>query len=146
MNHSTNVRNRNIDFTFPFPEKFMAKGWGATHEYNTLEIQVSYATGGMNNLSGTSSPRGYWLYFSPCNLSIERGFETRETVIGTGNKLFLAPSERYSEKTLKTWAAKVEPHAKALAEAYVKGEKETVINLFAQVCEFDGPPKSTIKA
>jgi hypothetical protein len=123
------IKNRSIEKDFPIEGGFEAKGWGGSHKCNTLSLSVGYAQGGMSYFSGEHSSRGFYLYFSPCILSIERGYETRETIIGTGAKQLLKQSDRYSAKTLAELAAKVTPIEEELVKAYVAGEKSKVIEL-----------------
>jgi hypothetical protein len=129
------ITNRQVKFTFPVPEGFEAKGWGGSQKYNTIEIEVGFAGGGMNYFSGSSSSRGYYLYFSPVNLSYERGFATREFLVGTGAKQLLQPAARYSASTLAKIVSKVEPIARKLADAYITGDTEAVKITFAPLIQ-----------
>lgn len=123
------IRNRKATFDVSFPETFKAKGWGSENSYNTLEVEVGYAMGGMNYFSGESSPRGFYIYFSPCNLegkTLPSGdkYWTRQTMLGTGAKVLIERADRYNAKKLEVFAQKTAPVADELARAYVSGERE----------------------
>jgi hypothetical protein len=83
-----------------------------------LEVEVSYAEGGMSYFSGESSLRGYYLSVRPVEKS--EGFTT--FALFAGLKLLLEEASRFSAKRLE----KIEP------------TQEQVDNVVAQVCRKEG--------
>lgn len=89
-------------------------------EYKFVEVAIGYNLGGMNWFSGTPNKRGYYLYFSPCNVTqtASGGTVRSSTMLGTGwdsgGKITLKEVARFSQKDFQTLVRLIEPHIEEL--------------------------------
>ena len=65
-------------------------------DFNRINVEIIYSKGGINIWTGKQERRGYWLHITPC--FVENNCKT--VMAFSGNKVFLEPAKRFSEKKL----------------------------------------------
>ena len=83
---------------------------------NQIELSVRYSTGGVNVLSGITSPRGYYLHATPMELIDCGNCRMFHTALGTGVKDCLLEVSRQSDKQLAIACTLAEARAPELLE------------------------------
>lgn len=89
-----------------------------THpRYNELRVNVDYTLGGINYFSGSSSPRGYYLYLTP--VTHANGMISCQLLgepYNSGFKVLLETANRLNRKRLAELQTKVYELANASAD------------------------------
>ena len=76
-------------------KKFKVMGEGA----NIIEVSLAYEKGGINYFTGENTPRGYYLYVTPSEVT---GDGWKRTKAFAGNKKLVKPVKRFSRKVFES--------------------------------------------